>query len=144
MKIILTEKQYNTISEKWSPNDKGNEDKIEKILNRTMPIDYSWWKSIKVESIIYINRVFVISGILTVDEEWGQEGWEEYQYDKYFPKNDAWEVENPDDRDFVSLGSIIGGKLGEEIQDKINTAFIFVTGENPRHTSINEIHLKFV
>jgi len=140
LKIIISEQQRKSLSKDYSDLVKP----LEMVLNQFMSKKYSWWKGIQIISIYTTKSVTLFESILEVPEEWGEKKWEEFNYDKYFPKNDAWEVVDADEGDYVSLSAIISTHDGEEIREDLSRIWKLLTGETSNHISLNPIMLKFV
>lgn len=99
---------------------------------------------IEIISIYVHKRNTLFESILKVPEEWGEKKWEEFNYDKYFPKNDAWELDNPYEKDYVSLSEIVSTYDGDEIREDITEIWTFLSGEFDAYISLSPIMLKFV
>lgn len=107
--------------------------KIENSLNRFMPIEFPWWKKIKINSfdvdISPRNRKVIIkNGELNVDRDWAAEQWGAFYVFTKFPE---YEESNEYD-EYVALGDIIANEDSSIIIDNAITVISAALGTNIR------------
>jgi hypothetical protein len=122
--------------------------KVNTVLNRMMGSKYDWWKGIEIDDVQASQTYFIIrlTGVLKVDEEWGEKQWKEYVKNMEFPGNSGWE--DNEAYELVTLGDVIGSNLSDELSNEITDVLRFTGAIDPEiqpsFLSFRSIMLKFV
>lgn len=133
MKFVITENQFNFITESLSWEDKYSLIKnFEKVVNHVFKKRYDWFKNMEIFSIVNDNRYQTsIHGVIFVNGDWGYKQFREYY----------WSSNMPDE---LFFGDIIGSELGNQFRYYFKSFLNALDYEVSNRVNLTDIKVEFV